>query len=172
MGTAPMGPQLKLVHTLLVAALAIVILPLWASLGHTQQNNPLVELSGSWSGGGKITLSDGAHERIRCRASYDVARGRDNLRLALRCASDSYTFDFRANGLHSDGVISGQWEETSRRAAGTFSGSVKGNHIEARVEGQTFAALLSLTTHANRQSILIRSPGSAMSEVAIALSRR
>ena len=153
------------------AAACATMLALSVMPGHTQQR-PFGDLPGSWSGKGNITLSSGSREPIRCRATYDVRGSGNDLQLALRCASDSYNFDFRAKGLYRDGSIAGQWDETTRRAAGTFTGSVKGNHIEARAEGQTFAALLGMTTHGNRQSILIRSPGSAMSEVTIVLSRR
>lgn len=146
--------------------LSLSVLP-----SHTQQR-PFAGLPGYWSGKGNIKLSSGSREPISCRATYDVPGSGNDLQLVLRCASDSYNFDFRANGTYGDGTINGRWTETTKSAAGTFSGSVKGNHIEARAEGQTFAALLGMTTHGNRQSILIRSPGSAMSEVTIVLSRR
>jgi len=146
--------------------LSLSVLP-----SHTQQR-PFAGLPGYWSGKGNIKLSSGSREPISCRATYDVPGSGNDLQLVLRCASDSYNFDFRANGTYGDGTINGRWTETTKSAAGTFSGSVKGNHIEARAEGQTFAALLGMTTHGNRQSILIRSPGSTMSEVTIVLSRR
>lgn len=139
--------------------------PSWA------QDNPLAALNGSWSGRGNITLSDGSHERISCRANYDVPGGA-NFALTLKCASDSYTFDFSARGMYGEGKISGNWDERTRYAAGIFSGTVNGSRIDARAEGQTFSALFTMTTHGNRQSISIRSPGSAMSEVTIVLSRR
>jgi hypothetical protein len=74
--------------------------------------------------------------------------------------------------IYSDGNISGSWSEVTRHMVGQFAGHMTGNHIDARAEGQTFAALLGMTTYGNRQSISIRSPGSEMSEVTIALSRQ
>ena len=168
----PMLPHLKQACIIFVtAAVSVTMLSLSALPGHAQQQ-PFADLSGSWSGRGLITLSSGSRENINCRATYDVWGSGNNLQLALRCASDSYNFDFRANVTYGDGTINGSWTETTQHAAGTFSGSVKGNRIEARAEGQTFAALLGMTTHGNRQSISIRSPGSSMSEVTIVLSRR
>jgi hypothetical protein len=159
-----------MVRRLTQAGLALLVtlaLPalLWA------QDNPLAELNGAWSGRGNITLSDGSRERIACRATYDVPRG-PSFRLALKCASDSYAFDFHASGLYGDGSITGNWDEVTRHAAGTFSGTVNGDRIDARAEGQTFSALFRMTTHGNRQSISILSPGSTMSEITIVLSRR
>lgn len=135
------------------------------------QDNPLSALNGNWAGRGNIALSDGSRESISCRASYDVPGG-PNFALTLKCASDSYTFDFSARGIYGEGKISGNWDERTRYAAGIFNGTVNGSRIDARAEGQTFSALFTMTTHGNRQSISIRSPGSAMSEVTIVLSRR
>ena len=167
-----MLPHLKQACIALVTVAASVTLLLLPAPPAHAQSHPFAELPGSWAGRGNITLSSGSHERIHCRATYAVREGGNDLQLALRCASDSYSFDFRANGRYGDGTISGSWNETIQRAAGSFSGSVKGNHIAVRAEGPTFAALLDMTTHSHRQSILIRSPGSPMSEVTIVLSRR
>jgi hypothetical protein len=152
-------------------AASLVVLSLLAFPGHAQQS-PFANLSGSWSGSGRITLSNETRESIRCRATYDAHAGGNQLQLALRCASDSYNFEFRGNAINSDGDITGNWSETTRHVAGQFTGRASDNHIDVRAEGQTFAALLALTTHRNRQSISIRSPGSEMSEVTIVLSRR
>ena len=41
------------------------------SAGHAQ-SSPFAGFSGVWSGNGKVSLSDGSSERIRCRATYAV----------------------------------------------------------------------------------------------------
>ena len=151
-------------------AVSVTVLSLSTLLSYAEQG-PFAGFSGSWSGGGNITLSTGSRETIRCRATYSHASA-NNLNLALRCASDSYNVDFRGNAISSGGNLTGNWFEATNHAAGQFIGSVKGNHIDARIEGQTFAAFLSMTTHGNRQSISLRSPGSSVSNVAIALTRR
>ncbi len=157
----------KIACTAIVSILAVASL----AFGVTRAaDNPLEELNGSWAGRGTITLSNDSRERIVCRATYEVPGS--NFRLALKCASDSYKFDFRADGVYQGGSISGNWYEETRHAAGTFSGSARAHHIEARAEGQTFSALLSLSTHGTRQSISIRSPGSTLSEATIVLTRR
>jgi hypothetical protein len=153
------------------AAVSVIVLSLSALPGHAQQG-PFAGMSGSWAGGGNITLSSGSREHIQCRATYNVGGGGNNLQLALRCASDAHNFDFRGNANSNNGNISGNWNEITQSAAGQFSGRAKGNRIDARAEGATFSALLGMTTNGNRQSISIRSPGSEISEVAISLSRR
>jgi hypothetical protein len=148
------------------ALVALVALPS-ESLAFT---GPFVPLSGSWSGGGVITMSSGVKERIRCRARYDVGGSGSNLDLTLRCASDSFNFELQSNVAHHNGAVSGTWAEMTRHVGGNIDGSARGNHIEVRVSG-TISALLAMSTNANHQSISIEAPGSEMSSVAISLSR-
>jgi hypothetical protein len=156
---------------LIVAVAIMVALSLSVRPGHAQQG-PFSELSGAWIGGGNITLQGGSHEPIRCRANYNTQSGGNDLKLSLRCASDSYNVDFQGNARNNGGSLSGSWFEATNHVAGQFSGSVKGNRIDARIEGQSFAAFLDVSTHGNRQSVSLRSPGSRVTNVSIALKRR
>jgi hypothetical protein len=156
---------------LIGVAVIILALSLLMRPGYAQQG-PFTELSGSWIGGGNITLQGGSHEPIRCRASYNSQSSGNDLKLSLRCASDSYNVDFQGNARNNGGSLSGSWFEATNHVAGQFSGSVRGNRIDARIEGQSFAAFLDVSTHGNRQSVSLRSPGSRVTNVSIALKRR
>ena len=156
----------------IAAAVCVIALSLSPLPGYATQQGPFADLSGEWSGGGTVTLSSGSNEKIRCRATYDSEAAGNNLKLALRCASDSYNVDFRGTAINSGGNMTGNWFESTNQAAGQFFGSIKGNHINARIEGQTFAALLNMTTNGNHQSVSLRSPGSRVSSVTMALTRR
>ena len=144
----------------------------WAALPSTAEagTGPFAALSGSWSGGGTITMSSGTKERIRCRANYVVGGSGSSLDLTLRCASDSFKFELQSSVAHSNGAVSGTWAEVTRHVGGNIEGSARGNHISVRVSG-VISALLGMSTNANQQSISIQSPGSEMSLVAISLSR-
>jgi hypothetical protein len=152
-----------------VCVIALSLLPL---PGYATQQGPFADLSGEWSGGGTVTLSSGSNEKIQCRATYDSQAAGNNLKLALRCASDSYNVDFRGTAINSGGNMTGNWFESTNQAAGQFFGSIKGDRIDARIEGQTFAAFFNMTTHGNRQSVSLRSPGSRVSSITMALTRR
>jgi hypothetical protein len=142
------------------------------TVGSTQAGSPLSLMAGAWSGNGTITLSDNTRERLRCRSNYQPDGSGGTMRLSLTCASDSYKFDLAGNVIYNNGQLSGNWNETSRNAAGNISGTANGGRVEVRVEGQTFAAFLSMITRGDSQNISIRSPGSSMQEVAITLSRK
>jgi hypothetical protein len=151
---------------LLVLALIFAIVP-----GAQAESGPFAALEGSWSGEGQIRTSGGLRERLRCRATYRSAEAGDHLRLALRCASDSYNFDLAGDVDHRDGAISGSWTEASRRASGTISGRVNGDHIEANAKSDTFSVTLSLTTRGNRQAVTITSLAAEVTNVSITLNK-
>lgn len=134
-------------------------------------DSPFPALQGSWSGSGTIALSDGTKERIRCRATYRLGSSSANLRLDLSCEGDSSRFVLESQISYRDGALSGNWGESTRATGGSIEGQATGNRIQVRASGQTFTALLSMTTRGERQSISIESPGSQMSEVAITLTR-
>ena len=128
-----------------------------ATVGSASSAGPFAPLAGSWSGSGTIDLSNGRHEPIRCRASYDVLEEQDKLQLDIHCASESYNFDLRASATYAAGAITGVWSESTRNAAGTLSGKVEGVGFQVVAKGPTFTANLNLVTRGDKQSVTIRS---------------
>lgn len=151
-------------------AAAAGFLMLAAPPGAVALAGPFSALAGTWSGAGTITMSSGARERIRCRATYNVGNAGSNVNLTLRCASDSYNFELQSNVADSGGAVSGTWAELTRRVGGSLEGRAHGNSIQVRVSG-TLSAMLAVNTNANKQSISIDAPGSEMAAVSISLSR-
>jgi hypothetical protein len=152
---------------LLVAALGLAASPSYAAI-----SSPFRAMAGSWVGGGTLSMSNGEQQRLRCRAAYGVADRGDQLRLNLRCASDSYNFDLAGDAAYRGGAISGEWTEATRNAAGTIEGRARGDRIEAAARGQNFSADLSLTTRGDRQFVSIRPEGTDVTAVSLALERR
>src|SRR5438874_4084261 len=120
----------------------LLLAALYLPGGATQAavSSPFVAMAGSWSGGGVLSTSDGGQERLRCRASYDVAGTGTELRLNLKCASESYNFDLASEVQYRGGAISGSWSESSRNASGTLSGRAVVDRIEAAARGNNFSA--------------------------------
>ena len=128
-------------------------------------------LAGNWSGAGTITMKDGGHERIRCRGTYAVEGGGSTMQQELRCASDSYKFEMSTNVSQVGGQLAGNWTENTRHIAGRVSGHVTPTQIQARADGDTFTALLAVTTRGNQQTVSIQSPGAEVSDVSITMTR-
>jgi hypothetical protein len=132
------------------------------------QSGPFAGLAGNWGGGGSVTLDDGSKERIRCRASYQVAGA--SMTMTLTCASDAYKFQLTANVVDQGGAVSGTWTESSRGISGTLQGRGGGGNFEVVASTAGFNANISLRTAGNKQSIGMRAD-SQFRAAAISLSK-
>jgi hypothetical protein len=148
--TLSAGYSLRSAAVVLAASLATTI-------AHTEAISPFNKLAGQWAGNGTIELASGAREVIKCRASYDVLEEKNNLQLSIRCASDSYNFDMHASATLASNAISGSWNEVSRNVAGKISGTATGDRIDVQADSSAFSAGLTLTTHGDKQSVVIKS---------------
>ena len=147
------------------ACLALVsINPLHAELA-------LDNLAGTWSGTGSMKPSDGPREKVRCKVAYNITKPGRSVSLDLRCASDAYKMVLSANIDQNGTELSGNWFESEYRQGGKVYGTNTDGLIEARIEGNTVAALVTIQTKGNHQSFLMDAPGSWVSEVAIELNR-
>lgn len=164
--------MLKPVTGFFAVTAAVAALALGSPASAQPKESPLLALGGSWSGQGSINFNDGTKERIRCRSNYTPDGTGAKLKLELRCASDSYKFELNGNVAYENGQISGNWNETSRNAAGDITGTASAGKIEVRAVGQTFAAFLNISTRGSSQSVSIKSPGSTMQEVQITLAKQ
>ncbi len=133
-----------------------------AVLGHaTADGGPFAGLSGSWSGGGVIAMSDGSRERIHCRANYSAGAGGRSLSQSLRCASASSSLRISAHVVDQGGVLFGSWSEATRGVSGSISGHVSGSTIQAHVSGGSFNAGVGINLRGNGHSVTIRPSSNA-----------
>ena len=155
-----------------VAAAALTVaISLLAWDGYAEGAGPFAKMAGSWSGTGSLTMANGAQERLRCRARYDVGGSGNELRLNLRCASESYNFNLSGDVESNGRTLSGSWNESAHNASGTVSGQVNGDRIQAAARGDSFSAGLSLVTRGNRQTVSIRPQGTDVTDVSVTLSK-
>ena len=149
------GPLQTTIGVMRRASLAAALAMSVAGTCNAQSIAPFNRLAGQWSGSGKIELSNGTHESIKCRAAYDALG--DQLQLNIRCASDSFNFDLRASANYLAGAITGNWSESTRNIAGTISGRADGDRFQVVARASSFVATLIVITHGGRQSVVIRS---------------
>jgi hypothetical protein len=131
----------------------------------------LENVAGSWSGSGMMKPSDGPQERVRCKASYIVGNAGLSVKMAVRCASDAYKMELTANIVQQGTNLSGNWFESQYRQGGKVSGRNLDGLIEAKVEGDTITALLTVQTNGAKQTFSMESPGAWISRVTISLVR-
>lgn len=163
---APIGGAFATV----VSTIFIFISPAFPQ-GAMGASGPFDVLAGLWSGNGIVDTSDGLHERVRCKATYVPQNAGHHVQLELRCASDAYKFELSSTIVQTGDELSGNWFESTHRVGGSITGRNTGHEIEARAEGDTFSALLSVKTNGRRQTFLMESPGAKVSQVSINLSQ-
>ena len=127
---------------------------------------------GQLARGGTLDYANGAHERLSCRAAYNV-QGGSNLQLTIRCASESSRIDLTGSAQESGGRVTGTWNEASRNIGGQLSGTAQGNSVRVIASSPVFSASLGLTTQGAKQSVSIRSqdPQSQIRGATLSLSR-
>jgi len=155
--------------TATVFAAALWLASTWLSASYAQ-SAAFAGMAGNWSGAGTVTLDDGSSERIRCRASYAVRADGNGLNQSLTCASDSYKFNLSSNVLAEGGSLSGTWSESTRNVSGSLQGRGSNGNFQVVASSPGFTANLTLTTHGNRQSVVIKSD-SAIRTASISMSR-
>jgi hypothetical protein len=130
------------------------------------------DLAGSWAGTGTLNRKDGASERLRCQARYDVEGAGEQMNLRITCASDSFKFDLTGYIINSGGTISGQWSEPNYNSTGSMDGRASEGRITAHAVGNTFSAQLSVTTQGNRQAVTIQPQETDVTRVSLTFQKR
>ena len=136
------------------------------------QAGTFTDLAGSWAGDGALTRKNGASERLRCQARYDVESSGEQVNLRLTCASDSFKFDLTGYLKSAGGAISGQWSEPNYNSTGSMEGRAGQGRITAHAVGNTFSAMLSVITHGSRQSVTIQPQETDVTRVSLTFQRR
>jgi hypothetical protein len=164
-----MADSVMITRRLIFGLATLLMVSVSGSASHAQ-SAPFAGLAGYWSGAGSVTLDDGSSEKIRCRATYAVSGNGAGLNQTLTCASDSYKFDLKTNVVAERGSISGSWSESSRGITGNLSGRANDGNFQVVATAAGFSANITLTTHGNKQSVVIR-PDSQFKGASISLTR-
>jgi hypothetical protein len=167
-----MVDTLAIARRLKFAAITLFVASLFMVSGSASyaQSGAFAGMAGFWSGVGTVTLDDGSTERIRCRASYAIGANGAGLNQTLVCASDSYKFDFKTNVVAEAGSLTGTWSEASRGINGNLEGHGSNGNFQVVASTPGFTASISLTTHGNKQSVVIK-PESQFKGATISLNR-
>lgn len=131
----------------------------------------LTEMAGRWSGWGSVKLTNGATEQVKCIATYFVKDSGSSLDQNLRCASASYKIDAKANFSVNGTSVVGSWEERTHSAKGDVAGKLTDNGFNLSVTGETFSALMTMTSSKCKQSISIKPEGLDVNSISIGLRK-
>jgi hypothetical protein len=146
--------------------------PVAAQTTAARSVSPFANFLGNWQGTGEVVGTDGARERIRCRANYDVSDNGLALTQTLVCASASYRVDVSSYVEATGQSARGYWREATRQAQGSLTGNISDGLFVGTVSGPNFTAQLSLKAADGRQTVDIRPQGANVARIAVELSRQ
>ena len=159
------GPRGLATALPLAALLSFTAAPAFAA-------SPFTGFPGEWTGAGDVTMSDGSHDRIKCKASYSAGPSGQALNINVNCASDSYRVNIIANIVAQGTDFSGTWRETTRQVNGDVKGRVPApGEYQANLAGTGFSLALAATSNGKMQAITITSQGTDVQSVKISLKR-
>lgn len=123
--------------------LALAALPVVASVGPSEAESA-AGLSGSWSGGGWVSFSNGNKEKARCRAHYSGAGG--SYTVTATCATASGKASQTAKVYKVGGnSYKGSFVNSEYNVRGSIRVNVKGNSQSVSLSGDGTSAQLSLS---------------------------
>jgi hypothetical protein len=159
-------------RTVSIALAAIATQSALMLCGATAASAAIIDdLPGRWSGWGTISLPSGSSEQVKCIATYFVNDGGASLVQNLRCASNSYKIDATAKLANAGGALTGDWEEKTYAAKGSVSGKTTSDGFNLAIKGDTFTAVLAVTSTNCKQSVTITPKGMDISKIAITLGK-
>jgi hypothetical protein len=163
-------PGLRRIVFLLLVASAHVSL-VQAPAAQAQDASPFVKLSGRWLGEGRFGTKDGKIEQVKCRVTYVVAEGAQQVRQTIRCATEGTSVEVQSFVTHNAGELKGTWKELSRDMSGDLTGSVTPNGFKVSIRGSDLNANMDIIVKDNKQIIEIQFMSSSLVGLTLVLTK-
>jgi hypothetical protein len=153
-------------------AVSLAASALLLSGGATSAPTPFETVKGSWSGGGRLTLTDGKSEKLDCHGYYTSSNGGEKLGVALRCAGETNKFELRSHLNYEHGKVSGTWEERTFNASGETSGDLEAGRMKLNFHGGVAGSMLVAFSDSSQSiAIEIATDGAAVAGAQISMHR-
>ena len=133
--------------------------------------SPFEKLAGRWVGEGRLGVRDNATENVKCRVTYIVVQGQDQLKQTIRCASASGSIEVQSVVDHVSGNLSGSWTELVRNMKGEIKGSVTPRGFRVAVKGEDLNANMDIVVLGAKQVIEIQFINSALIGLTLILEK-
>lgn len=137
----------------------------------TESRSPFDRLAGRWVGEGRLGMKEGSTETVKCRATYFVDTGGDQLRQNIRCASSSGSIEIASSVTLAGGALTGSWKELTRNMSGELSGVVTADGFKVAVKGSDLSANMDIIVKEPRQVIEIQFNNSVLIGLTLILTK-
>ena len=158
-------------RTMAAFMLAVLVAGHSAALAAADDGSPFDKLAGRWVGEGRLGIKDFPSEMVKCRVTYFVQVGGNQLRQSIRCASQSGSIEVASTVTHAGGNLSGTWKETTREWSGELTGTVNPNGFKVSVRGDNLNANMDIIVKGTRQIIEIQFIESSLIGLTLILSK-
>lgn len=139
--------------------------------GPVQKDAPFKELAGRWVGEGRIGMSEGKVESVKCRATYFVEGTGNQLKQNIRCASAGGKVEVKSDVLSKDGKLSGTWNELVYNLGGDMTGEVTQRGFRIVVRGGDLTANMDVIVMNDRQIVEIQFFNSSLRGLTLILKK-
>ena len=135
--------------------------------------SPFAALAGRWTGEGRLGLKDSSPETVKCRATYFLTDGKDELKQNIRCATAGGTIEILSVLENAGGALTGTWQETTHNIAGGLTGQVTPSGFRIIVKGSDLAANMDIIfkTGTNQQTVEIQFFNSALTGLTMIMTK-
>jgi hypothetical protein len=155
---------------LALLAAAIPLLTVHAT-APAQEASPFAKLAGRWLGEGRLGFAGGKTETVKCRVTYILSEGAQQVRQTIRCATENDTVEVQSTVRHTAGELSGTWKELSRNWSGEIAGNVTPNGFKVAIKGSELNANMDIVAKGNRQIIEIQFINSSLIGLTLILDK-
>ncbi len=136
-----------------------------------QKDAPFKELAGRWVGEGRIGMSEGKVESVKCRATYFVEGAGKELRQNIRCASSGGKVEVKSNVTANQGRLTGTWNELVYNLGGDLKGEVTQRGFRISVKGGDLTANMDVIVMNDRQIVEIQFFNSSLRGLTLMLKK-
>lgn len=133
--------------------------------------SPFANLPGRWTGEGMLGLKDSPTEKVKCRATYFLTEGKDELKQNIRCATSGGSVEIKSEITHAAGELSGTWQETTRNIGGDLTGKVTPLGFRITVKSQDITANMDIVVKGNKQIVEVQFINSSMIGLTLLLTK-
>lgn len=127
--------------------------------------------AGRWVGEGMLGLRDSPTEKVKCRATYFLTEGKDEMTQNIRCATAGGSVEIKSAIANANGALSGTWQETTRNIGGDLTGQILPTGLKITVKSNDIAANMEIVLRDNRQIVEIQFIDSAMIGLTLILTK-
>jgi hypothetical protein len=143
---------------------------LWAASVTSSAAINLEDWNGYWTGTGKVQLTNGTSENVKCVVTYKTSPGQ--LRQSLRCAGQGFSLNGTADlKIAQAGAVTGNWTETTYSANGDVQGKATDKGFSLAITGPAFTASMDATASGCKQTLNIVPNGLGVSRISLGLGK-